>query len=278
MKIPCKTTGHEPNTTKKRAFRLLQVLVSLFLSLLLMACQVDVYQGLTEEQANTMLATLLKNGIRAEKTAAGKAGYALSVDKKQLVQSLEILKNNNLPREGFENLGKVFSGQGMISSPSEEQARMAYAISQELSDTFSRIDGVLTSRVHVVLAATDQISDTRTQPSAAVFLRHTPESPVVNLVSKIRELAAKAIPGLEYERVSVMLVPVRESISVPMLPRPTFMGLPFFPENGPPYLIIGSGIILLAVLIGIVALGVAFILSKKTQLHADSAKTDHNEN
>lgn len=26
---------------------------------------------------------------------------------------------------------------------------MAYAISQELSDTFSRIDGVLTARVHV---------------------------------------------------------------------------------------------------------------------------------
>lgn len=28
----------------------------------------------------------------------------------------------------------------MISSASEEQARMAYAISQELSDTFSRIE------------------------------------------------------------------------------------------------------------------------------------------
>lgn len=51
---------------------------------------------------------------------------------------------------------------------------MAYAISQELSDTFSRIDGVLTARVHVVLGGTDQATDTRTLPSAAVFLRHTP--------------------------------------------------------------------------------------------------------
>ena len=70
----------------------------------------------------------------------------------------------------------------MISSASEEQARMAYAISQELSDTFSRIDGVLTSRVHVVLGGTDQATDARILPSAAVFLRHTPDSPVVNLV------------------------------------------------------------------------------------------------
>lgn len=92
---------------------------------------------------------------------------------------------------------------------------MAYAISQELSDTFSRIDGVLTARVHVVLGGTDQATDTRTLPSAAVFLRYTPDSPVVNLVAKIRELTSKAVPDLDYERVSVMLVPVREQVSVP---------------------------------------------------------------
>lgn len=277
MNIPCTTTGHESNISKKRAIRLLLVLVSLLLSLLLVACQVTVYQGITELQANTMLATLLKHGIRAEKNAAGKAGYTLSVDENQLIQALEILKDNNLPREDYENLGKIFSGQGMISSPSEEQARMAYAISQELADTFSRIDGVLTSRVHVVLATTDQISDTRTQPSAAVFLRHTPESPVVNLVSKIRELAAKAIPGLEYERVSVMLVPVRESVSVPMQARPTFMDLLFSPENGPSYLTIGAGITLLAVLAGMLVLGATFILRMRTKSHANHAETNEGE-
>ena len=131
--------------------RWLPFLLVLSLCAALLGCQVEVYRGLTEAQVNTMLSTLLKRGIRAEKTAAGKAGFTLSVDEDQLVQSLEILKENNLPRADYENLGKVFSGQGMISSASEEQARMAYAISQELSDTFSRIDGVLTARVHVVL-------------------------------------------------------------------------------------------------------------------------------
>ena len=172
--------------------RWLPFLLVLSLCAALLGCQVEVYRGLTEAQVNTMLSTLLKRGIRAEKTAAGKAGFTLSVDEDQLVQSLEILKENNLPRADYENLGKVFSGQGMISSASEEQARMAYAISQELSDTFSRIDGVLTARVHVVLGGTDQATDTRTLPSAAVFLRHTPDSPVVNLVAKIRELTSKA--------------------------------------------------------------------------------------
>ena len=148
--------------------RWLPFLLVLLLCAALLGCQVEVYRGLTEAQVNTMLSTLLKRGIRAEKTAAGKAGFTLSVDEDQLVQSLEILKENNLPRADYENLGKVFSGQGMISSASEEQARMAYAISQELSDTFSRIDGVLTARVHVVLGGTDQATDTRTPFSSAI--------------------------------------------------------------------------------------------------------------
>mgnify|MGYP001519467456 CR=1 FL=1 len=245
--------------------RWLPFLLVLSLCAALLGCQVEVYRGLTEAQVNTMLSTLLKRGIRAEKTAAGKD---------QLVQSLEILKENNLPRADYENLGKVFSGQGMISSASEEQARMAYAISQELSDTFSRIDGVLTARVHVVLGGTDQATDTRTLPSAAVFLRHTPDSPVVNLVAKIRELTSKAVPDLDYERVSVMLVPVREQVSVPMEPTPKFLGLPLAPQNGPPYALIGAGIVFLAALAGLALLALSLRDALRKRKEAANASED----
>ena len=112
-------------------------------------------------------------------------------------------------------MGEVFSGDGMISSSSEEQARMAYALSQELADTLSRIDGVLTARVHVVLGTNDTVNNITVEPSAAVFLRHTPDSPVVHLVPEIRRLTASAVASLKYDNVSVMLVPVRESVTVP---------------------------------------------------------------
>lgn len=199
---------------KPRAARGLMVLLTV-LCLFLSACQVEVYQGLNEHQANEMLSLLLKNGIKVRKKSMGKTGFTLSVEEERLIQALDILNENNLPRENYKSLGTVFAGQGMISSPTEEQARMAHALSQELADTFSRIDGVLSSRVHVVLPVIDQASDTRTPPSAAVFLRHTPESVAVNMVPKIRELTASAVPGLSYDKVSVMLVPMRESISVP---------------------------------------------------------------
>ena len=106
------------------------------LAALLVGCKVEMYTGLSEEQANQMLSTLLRRGIAAEKVAAGKDGYTLSVEDEQLVLALQVLKENSLPRESFKSLGDVFGGDGMISSSSEEQARLAYALSQELADTF----------------------------------------------------------------------------------------------------------------------------------------------
>ncbi|UQZ90987.1 EscJ/YscJ/HrcJ family type III secretion inner membrane ring protein [Deltaproteobacteria bacterium Smac51] len=189
--------------------------IVLGLMLMLTGCQVELYHGLTEGEANLMLAALLERGVPADKAAAGKNGYTISVPEEDVPRSLEILKVQGLPRENFQSLGQVFSGGGMVSSPVEEQSRLAFALSQELADTFSRIDGVLTSRAHVVLPQYDAASGRSTPPSAAVFLRHTPDSPVVSMIPKIKETSAKAVPGLDYEKVSVMLVPVREDVIPP---------------------------------------------------------------
>lgn len=217
--------------------RYAHLVVLLMLVFVLTGCKIEVYQQLTEEQANAMLTVLLKRDIDAQKVTQGKKGFSITVDKKQLIQALEILKENNLPGSDFSSLGQIFSGQGMISSPAEEQIRLAYAISQELAHTFSRIDGVLTARVHVVPAGAEQNTDNKTPPSAGVFLRHLPDSPVTELVPRIRELTAKAVPNLNPDRVSVMLVPVREKVSVPMLPQKYFMGIPYMPTDKPPYIL-----------------------------------------
>ena len=184
--------------------------------LVLGGCKSEVYQGLTEHQANAMMSVLLKNGIDTEKTST-KNGFTLSVDNDKIVQTLELMRENNLPQSDYENMGQIFAAKGMISSATEEQARMTYALSQELSETLAQIDGVLTSRVHVVLGTQDLGTGKSVEPSAAVFLRHTPSSQAPHLISRVRELAANAVPGLKQENVSVMLVPVRDTITVPML-------------------------------------------------------------
>lgn len=200
---------------KKSRFSLPAALALLLICLCLAACKVEVYGGLSEDQANLMLGTLLKRGIDVVKEDKGKNGFTIMVEENQLVQALDILQENSLPQEKYKNIGEVFSGQGMISSPSEEDARMAYAIAQELSETFSRIDGVLTARVHVVMGKVDEAVNLRIAPSVGVFIRHNPDSAVVNMVSKIREISARSVPGLTTDNVSVMLVPVRETVTVP---------------------------------------------------------------
>ncbi len=164
-----------------------------------------------------MLSALLRRGVVAEKVSEGKGMYHVAVEHEDMVRALDIIKENSLPRTPFMSLGTVFAGDSMISSQLEEQARFAYALSQELSDTFSKIDGVLDSRVHVTLVQHEQASGITTPPSAAVFIRHTPNSPVVNMVGAIRETAAKAVPGLTRDRVNVMLEDYREKILPPAL-------------------------------------------------------------
>ncbi len=229
--------------------------------LLLAGCKSEVYQGLTENQANAMMSVLLKHGITPVKESA-KAGYTLSVESDQVVQTLELMRENNLPRSDFETMGDIFSAKGMISSATEEQARLTYALSQELSDTFSRIDGVLTARVHVVLGQQDLGTGKVTPPSAAVFLRHTPQSQAPHLVARIRELTANAVPGLKQENVSVMLVPVRDTATVPM-PTEVAAAAPAGGETRAKLLIAAAGVLFALSIAGAIAAAVLFRRSRR---------------
>ncbi|MDR2300876.1 MAG: type III secretion inner membrane ring lipoprotein SctJ [Deltaproteobacteria bacterium] len=197
-----------------------------FAAFCLTACQSELYSGLTEQEANGMLVLLLSQDFDAAKVDNGKAGFSLTVDEKQMAVALELLTTNGFPRTKHESMGTVFSGQGMISTQTEEQARLSYALAQELSETFSRIDGVLTARVHVVLAARDQSGTLSSPATVAVVIRHLPESPVVNLTPKIKEISAKSVPGLLENGVSIMLVPVRIDVVLPTVTKGSALSLP----------------------------------------------------
>ena len=82
------------------------------------------------------------------------------------------------------------------------------------------------------------------------------------------------MPDLDYERVSVMLVPVREQVSVPMQPAPKFLGLPLAPESGPPYALIGAGIVFVAVLAGLVLLALSLRDALRKRKEAADASED----
>ena len=177
-----------------------------FCLLLLAACgKTELYSGLTERDANEMLALLLRAGIATDKAMA-KGGSTISVDSSRVPDAVAIVNAAGLPHSKFANIGDLFKKEGMISSPSEERVRYMYGITQELSKTLGQIDGVLDARVHVVLPGNDPTNNTTKPSSAAVLIRHGRDASVDQLVPKIKELVVNSIEGLSYERVSVVLI------------------------------------------------------------------------
>jgi len=181
--------------------------LAIVLLLVLSGCgaRVELMSSIPEEEANQILSTLLDAGIPAEKTV-NKTGVTISVDSHQAARSLDVLRAHGLPRERFAGIGDVFRKEGLVSSPLEERARYIYALSQELGNTLSKMDGVLVARVHVVLPERGQMGDAATPATAAVFVKHRAGYNLDALQPQIRKMVSNSIPGLEPERVSIVLV------------------------------------------------------------------------
>lgn len=189
-------------------------MIMLGLCLLLAACKVELHSGLDERNANEILAILLKNGISASRETAKDKTLTVLVEEKSFADAVDILQAHSLPRQKFDDLCSVFTGEGMISSPMEDRARLICALSQELSRTISEIDGVMSARVHVVLPENDLGRRNAKPSSASVFIRHHEEAPINNLSPQIKMLVANGIEGLVYDKVSIAMVPVVSPVQI----------------------------------------------------------------
>jgi type III secretion protein J len=195
--------------TRADLARFAKRLLPLTLLVMLTACKVDLYASLSEAEANQILAALVTEGIDASKEHVGETGWTVKVDESDLPTALEILRTDGLPAERFSSLGQVFQKQGLVATPTEERMRYIFAISQELSETLRQIEGVVSARVHVVIPATDPLSDRVKPSSAAVFIKHRPEADLRLLVPAVKDLVAHSIEGIQHDNVSLTLIEAR---------------------------------------------------------------------
>ncbi|WP_108819815.1 type III secretion system inner membrane ring lipoprotein SctJ [Pseudovibrio sp. Alg231-02] len=176
----------------------------------LAACNTDLYTNLSEQEANTMLSLLLENGVSAQKVGLGDGLVTLQVDDDDIQRAVTILNANGLPKRTRDTLGQVFQKSGIISSPFEERIRFIYALSEEVAETITEIDGIVSARVHIVLPEKADLGEEVKPSSAAIFIKHRPEFDIEFLIPQIKRLVSNAIEGVEYASVSVALVPARE--------------------------------------------------------------------
>lgn len=228
--------GHgRPSKKRFRALALLPLL------LLLIGCKADLYTKVQEREANEMLAVLLRNGVDSARVAAKEGTSTIQVEQSQIAFSIDLLNSEGLPHHTFKSLGEVFSGTGLIASPTEERARYVYALSEELSRTISDIDGVLSARVHVVLPKNDLLRRDATPSSASVFIRHDSKADLSILQPQIKMLVANSIEGLSYDKVAVVFASVeRPALEQRPAPATAFAQAPGIVST--PLLALGTGL------------------------------------
>jgi type III secretion protein J len=195
--------GKRPCAGRHRGLR---AMLMLGLLLAVGGCKADLYSRLAEREANLIIATLLRNGIAADRLEAKDGSNTVRVEQERFADAVTLLNAAGLPRAKFETMGDIFSNNGLVSSPTEERARFIHALNQELARTVTEIDGVISARVHVVLPKNDPLRHDQAPSAASVFIKHDARAEVTSLLPQIKTLIANSVEGLTYDKVAVVFV------------------------------------------------------------------------
>lgn len=199
--------------------------------LCLSACSEQLYTALDETAANQVVSALRAEGIDAEKTPGESGAWRVLVPNSEFARSVQVLERRNLPAQRFDGLGVVFKKESLVSTLTEERARLIHAMSRELERTLSEIDGVLVARVHPVIPPHDPLNPKKMASSASVLIKYRQGAEVGRQDAMVRSLVAAGIEGLSYDEVRVHMVPadpqplVRATPKVETAVPPVFWGI-----------------------------------------------------
>jgi type III secretion protein J len=174
------------------------------LALMLLGCKVELYSELSEVEANHMLALLLLRNIDASKETAKGGGVTIKVDKAQFVNAVELLRQDGLPHIKVATLEDLFPSGQLVTSPVQEHAKLLYLKEQQLAKMLQTMDGVIAAQVSIG-EGLSQNPRTPSKPSAAVFVKYSPDRNLLNREMAIKSLIHNSVPNLPIESISVLL-------------------------------------------------------------------------
>ena len=172
------------------------------------------YSGLTQKEANEMVVVLKRSGIDGALAPDARGGtLTLQVATERMPDAVDALTRAGLPRQKQSSLQDVLPRDTWMVSPSEERARLAYAVSQELTTTLSKIPGVMETRVHVALGERNALGQLTTPTSASVLVHFDADVLSQGFAENIRALVTTSVSGLAYDRVTVTMIPAEAAVN-----------------------------------------------------------------
>ncbi|MBK7996727.1 MAG: hypothetical protein IPK14_26155 [Blastocatellia bacterium] len=175
----------------------------------------DLCTEITENEAQRICVLLQRNGLNAHKVKVGAEDQVTwsvvletpyIIGDKAVVEALNILNENDLPRSKRDPLKEAFKEGALIPTPTEEQLRKLAAIQESLELSLERITGIVSAQIHVVLPNPNPLVEEskQTQPSASVLLKYNTATPPLD-VAEVRNIIAPSIEGLDPTRVQVVM-------------------------------------------------------------------------
>jgi type III secretion protein J len=180
------------------------------LSLAMLAgCAVPVASSLDDVEVNRVLVVLDRANIDAtrEPDPAAEGKWRVEVARDDVQRALSTMQGEELPRRSPPGVLDAVGKGALVPSEAAESAQLAAGISGDLERSLESIDGVLTARVHLSVAAPAPLHDSAPiRSSASVLLEHRGLSPPI-AADAVQRLVAGAMAGLSPSDVAVVTVP-----------------------------------------------------------------------
>jgi len=242
-------------------------------------CAVPVATNLDEAAANRAVVALEQGGVHASKEpdTVNESRWLLSVAREDAAAAVGVLQRENLP--GPETVGvlEALGKSSLVSSRTEQQAKLLVGTAGELEKSLRQLDGVLSARVHLAVSTKSALDFDASppEPTASVLLRHRGASPPISQEA-IRQLVAGAVPGLSEKSVKVIATSVpatsrgREATLASLGPITVTQG-----SLTPLKLLVGLVVLLNVGLVGLLAL--LWNRARRLELKAHGAEGDEGD-
>jgi len=159
---------------------------------LIVGCAVPVAGGLDEGDANRIMVALDHAAIEATKeadpTVEGK--FRVLVTRDDTARALGTMKTEDLPRPHTAGVLDALDKGALVPSLTQEHAQLVSGMAGDLARTLEGVDGILSARVHLNVAAPDPLRMGPTpKTTASVLLEHRGVAPPLTEAAVARLIA-----------------------------------------------------------------------------------------
>ncbi|MGF6649719.1 type III secretion system YscJ/HrcJ family lipoprotein [Paraburkholderia youngii] len=176
--------------------------------LILSSCyQPELLAGLSEQQANEIVAVLRAHKLSADKQDQGKTKFAVAVRQADFPAAVDLLQKFDLPTPPRVDVAHAFPADTFVGSPMAEQSRLLSAVEQRLEQNLTAMNNVARARVQVSysLKPGDEDGMGERPMHVAVLLTYRNATNRDLLVSEVKRFIKNSFVNIEYDSISVIL-------------------------------------------------------------------------